>query len=83
VEINPFEMAKKQVDLVAKELNLDPNIVVSLKRVERSLIVSIPVIMDNGSIEDVRKEVKEVVDRELEHINEFCMELAEGKVPVA
>ena len=51
MEINPFEMAKKQVDLVAKELNLDPNSVVSLKRVERSLIVSIPVIMDNGSLE--------------------------------
>jgi len=44
-------MAKKQVDLVAKELNLDPNSVVSLKRVERSLIVSIPVIMDDGSLE--------------------------------
>ncbi len=41
------------------------------------------VIMANGSIEDVRKEVKEVVDRELEHINEFCMGLAEGKYNVA
>ena len=51
MKINPFEMAKKQVDLVAKELNLDPNIVVFLKRVERSLIVSIPVIMDDGSLE--------------------------------
>jgi len=51
MEINPFEMAKKQVDLVAKELNLDPNSVVSLKRVERSLIVSIPVMMDDGSLE--------------------------------
>ena len=43
-------MAKKQIDLVAKELKLDPNIVVSLKRVQRSLIVSIPVIMDDGSL---------------------------------
>ncbi len=51
MEINPFDMAKKQIDLVAKELNLDPNSVVSLKRVERSLIVSIPVIMDDGSLE--------------------------------
>ena len=51
MKINPFEMAKKQVDIVAKELNLDPNIVVFLKRVERSLIVSIPVIMDDGSLE--------------------------------
>lgn len=43
-------MAKKQIDLVAKELSLDPNSVVSLKRVERSLIVSIPVIMDDGTL---------------------------------
>ena len=41
------------------------------------------VIMNNGSIEDVRREVKEVIDRELEHINEFCMDLAEGKHSVA
>jgi S-adenosylmethionine synthetase len=41
------------------------------------------VITGNGSIEDVRKEVKEVIDRELENINKFCMELAEGKHGVA
>jgi S-adenosylmethionine synthetase len=41
------------------------------------------VIMKNGNIEEVRKEVKEVIDRELENINKFCMELAEGKHMVA
>jgi len=44
-------MAKKQVDIVAKEMGLDENIKKYLQRVERSLIVSIPIIMDNGKLE--------------------------------
>ncbi|MHA1191351.1 MAG: Glu/Leu/Phe/Val family dehydrogenase [Promethearchaeota archaeon] len=44
-------MAKKQVDIVAEKMGLDENITKYLKRVERSLIVSIPVIMDNGDLE--------------------------------
>ncbi len=50
MEINPFEVVKKQIDIVAKEMGLNPNIVQFLKRVERSLIVSIPVLMDNGNL---------------------------------
>lgn len=49
MDMNPFEMAKKQLEIVAGKMNLDPNILSFLKRVERSLIVSIPVIMDDGS----------------------------------
>jgi glutamate dehydrogenase/leucine dehydrogenase len=49
MEMNPFEMAKKQLEIVANQMNLEPNILNFLKRVERSLIVSIPVIMDDGS----------------------------------
>ncbi len=48
---NPYEMAKKQIDIVAKEMNLDVRITKYLKKVERSLIVSIPVVMDNGDLE--------------------------------
>ena len=48
---NPFEMAKQQIDIVAKEMRLNKNITKYLKRIERSLIVSIPVIMDNGELE--------------------------------
>jgi len=44
-------MAKKQVDIVAKEMGLDENIKKYLQRVERSLIVSIPILMDNGDLE--------------------------------
>jgi glutamate dehydrogenase (NAD(P)+) len=46
--MNPFEMAKKQLEIVANQMDLDPNILNFLKRVERSLIVSIPVVMDDG-----------------------------------
>ncbi|GAI82879.1 unnamed protein product, partial [marine sediment metagenome] len=30
---NPFEMAKKQIDIVAEVMDLDPNILKFLKRV--------------------------------------------------
>ena len=48
--VNPFEMAKKQIDIVAEVMDLDPNIHKFLKRVERSLIVSIPIMMDDGTL---------------------------------
>lgn len=50
MEINPFEVAKKQIDIVAEEMGLDPNIREYLKRVERALIVTIPIVMDDGSL---------------------------------
>ncbi len=48
--VNPFEMAKKQIEIVAEEMNLNPNIRQFLKRIERSLIVSIPIMMDDGTV---------------------------------
>jgi len=50
MEVNPFKMAKKQLDIVAKKLNLPQNTLNFLKNVERSLIVSIPIIMDDGNL---------------------------------
>jgi glutamate dehydrogenase (NAD(P)+) len=50
-EINPFEVAKTQIDIVAKEMGLDPNITEYLKRIERALIVTIPIMMDDGSLQ--------------------------------
>jgi len=49
-EINPFEVAKTQIDIVAKEMGLDPNVTTYLKRIERALIVSIPIVMDDGTL---------------------------------
>ena len=47
-DINPFESAKKKLEIAAKAINLDPNTVEYLKKVERSLIVTVPVVMDDG-----------------------------------
>lgn len=51
MEINPYEVAKKQIDIVAEVMGLNPTIVQFLKRIERSLIVSIPILMDDGKLE--------------------------------
>ena len=51
MEINPYEVAKKQLGIVAKEINLDPDIHERLKYCQRILIVSIPIIMDDGSLQ--------------------------------
>ncbi len=49
-KINPFEMAKKQVDIAAKYLDLDPGSVEKLKSTKRELIVHFPVQMDKGTV---------------------------------
>jgi len=49
-KINPFEMAKKQVEISSKYLNLDSGLVEKMKNTKRELIVHFPVKMDNGVI---------------------------------
>jgi len=44
-------MAQKQIDIVSEIMGLDSNISRYLKRVERSLIVSIPIMMDDGRLQ--------------------------------
>jgi len=51
IDINPFESAKKKLDIAANVIDLDANTLKYLKKVERSLIVSIPVNMDDGSLQ--------------------------------
>ncbi|MFC1910361.1 Glu/Leu/Phe/Val dehydrogenase [Chloroflexota bacterium] len=48
--INPFEVAKKQIDACANILKLSPNVTAMLKTPMRELHVSLPVRMDDGSI---------------------------------
>ncbi|MDP8248818.1 MAG: Glu/Leu/Phe/Val dehydrogenase [Candidatus Tritonobacter lacicola] len=50
-EVNPYVLALKQLDRVAKKINLDPGIHEKLKYPKRALIVSIPVVMDDGRLE--------------------------------
>ena len=46
-----FEMALEQLDTAAKRLNLNPNIHNVLRHCERALIVTCPVVMNDGRIE--------------------------------
>jgi glutamate dehydrogenase/leucine dehydrogenase len=47
---NPYEAVLRQLDIVAEKLNLDLGIHEMLKRPKRSLIMNIPVVMDEGSV---------------------------------
>lgn len=44
------ELAVKQFEIAAEKLNLDANLAARLKRPDRSLIVSVPTRMDDGSV---------------------------------
>ena len=50
--------------------------------IDQPRIAAAQVIMERGTLESVEKEINEVIDRELANIQEFCMELAYGKIPV-
>ncbi len=50
--------------------------------IDQPRIAAAQVIMDRGKVENVEKEITEVIERELSNIREFCMELAYGKIPV-
>jgi len=49
-KINPFYVAKQQIDRCAEILNLAPNVTAMLKTPMRELHVSLPVRMDDGSV---------------------------------
>jgi S-adenosylmethionine synthetase len=50
--------------------------------IDQPKIAAAQVIMERGSLSDVEREVNEVIDSELANIQEFCMELAYGKIPI-
>ena len=51
--------------------------------IDEPAIAGAQVIMKTGNrFEDVRREVQEVMNFELENIDMFCKELAEGKIPI-
>ncbi|TXT65474.1 MAG: Glutamate dehydrogenase [Promethearchaeota archaeon] len=51
VKINPWKSAKKKLKIAARELRMDPNTLNYLNKVERILSVSIPILMDDGTLE--------------------------------
>ena len=51
--------------------------------IDQPAIAAAQVIMKTGnSLNEIHEDIKEVVNSELENINEFCMELAQGKIPI-
>ncbi len=53
------------------------------KPIDEPAIAGAQVIMKTGNhLEDVRREVEEVMNFELENIDKFCKELAEGRIPI-
>jgi len=50
MSINPFKMAQQQIDVVGKYIDVDYRILEFLKTIERALIVSVPIRMDDGSV---------------------------------
>jgi glutamate dehydrogenase (NAD(P)+) len=49
--IDPWASAQRQFDIAADRLSLDPALRAVLREAERELIVSVPVRMDDGSVE--------------------------------
>ncbi|MBE0521118.1 MAG: methionine adenosyltransferase [Candidatus Methanoperedenaceae archaeon] len=50
--------------------------------IDHPKIAAAQVIMARGTVESVEGEINEVIEKELSNINEFCMELAYGRIPV-
>ena len=49
-KINPWEMVQAQIDKAVKYIDCDPNMIEKLRYPERSLLVSVPVRMDDGRL---------------------------------
>jgi glutamate dehydrogenase (NAD(P)+) len=49
-KINPWEMVQAQIDKAIKYIDCDPNMIEKLRYPERSLLVSVPVRMDDGRL---------------------------------
>ncbi|SFM79876.1 methionine adenosyltransferase [Methanolobus profundi] len=50
--------------------------------IDHPKVAAAQIVMKKGSVDSVAKEVEEVIDFELEHIQDFCMQLARGMIPV-
>jgi S-adenosylmethionine synthetase len=50
--------------------------------IDKPKVAEAQIIMTKGSVDSVTKEVEEVIDFELEHIQDFCMQLARGMIPI-
>jgi glutamate dehydrogenase (NAD(P)+) len=47
---NPFELAQQQLRRVADTFKIDPNLIAVLQECKKAVVVSIPVVLDDGSV---------------------------------
>ena len=47
---NPFEIAQQQLYRVADTFKIDPNLIAVLKECKKAVVVSVPVVMDDGTV---------------------------------
>ena len=52
------------------------------KPIDQPKIAAAQIVMEKGSIDSIRKEVTEIIDKELADIKDFCMDLANGKFKI-
>ncbi len=50
--------------------------------INKPKIAAAQVIMNSGSVSEVRKEINEVIEKELSNIRQFCLDLAHGKYEI-
>jgi S-adenosylmethionine synthetase len=50
--------------------------------IDQPKIAAAQVIMKSGSVNDVRKEINEIIEKELTNIKQFCLDLAHGKYEI-
>jgi glutamate dehydrogenase (NAD(P)+) len=48
---NPFGLAQQQLQRVADTFQIDPNLIEVLKECKKAVVVSVPVVMDNGTVQ--------------------------------
>jgi glutamate dehydrogenase (NAD(P)+) len=47
---NPFELAQEQLRRVGDVFKIDPNLIEVLKECKKAVVVSVPVVMDDGNV---------------------------------
>ncbi len=50
--------------------------------IDKPKITAAQLIMNSGSVDDVREEINEVIRKELSNIKQFCLDLAHGKYEI-
>jgi glutamate dehydrogenase (NAD(P)+) len=48
---DPFQLAQEQLRRVADIFKIDPNLIEVLKECKKAVVVSVPVVMDSGSVQ--------------------------------